>query len=141
MGFPHSSVSKESACKTGDPSSIPGSVRSAGVAKSQTRLSDFHFHWTIIAVFMKYNWLNSYITNQINRLPSITLILLAIIKDSKLQWYTYCLKYFNVKFSFVLHFNCFFPLPSLLTFLAISPKLIFEQNIALIFNLQGPQFP
>ena len=30
MGFPHSSVGKESACNAGDPSSIPGSGRSAG---------------------------------------------------------------------------------------------------------------
>ena len=30
MGFPHSSVSKESACKAGDPSLIPGSGRSTG---------------------------------------------------------------------------------------------------------------
>ena len=29
MGFPHSSVGKESACKAGDPGSIPGSGRSA----------------------------------------------------------------------------------------------------------------
>ena len=29
-GFPHSSVGKESACNAGDPSSIPGSRRSAG---------------------------------------------------------------------------------------------------------------
>ena len=29
-GFPHSSVGKESACSTGDPSSIPGSGRSPG---------------------------------------------------------------------------------------------------------------
>ena len=65
-GFPDSSVGKESACNSGDPSSIPGSGRSAGeeighplqysglessvdciivhgVAKSRTRLSDFHF--------------------------------------------------------------------------------------------------
>ena len=67
VGFPHSSVGKESACNAGDPSSIPGSGRSPGegngnplqysclencmdrgawqatahgVAKSQTRLSD-----------------------------------------------------------------------------------------------------
>ena len=62
MGFPDSSLGKESACDTGDPSSIPGLGRSAGegegcplqysglensmdyaihgVAKS---LSDFHF--------------------------------------------------------------------------------------------------
>ena len=30
MGFPHSSVGKESACNTGDPGSIPGSGRSPG---------------------------------------------------------------------------------------------------------------
>ena len=30
MGFPHSSVGKESACNAGDPSSIPGLGRSAG---------------------------------------------------------------------------------------------------------------
>jgi len=30
LGFPHSSVGKESACNTGDPSSISGSGRSPG---------------------------------------------------------------------------------------------------------------
>ena len=30
MGFPHGSVGKESSCNAGDPSSIPGSGRSAG---------------------------------------------------------------------------------------------------------------
>ena len=30
MGFPHSSVGKESTCNAGDPSLIPGSGRSAG---------------------------------------------------------------------------------------------------------------
>ena len=30
MGFPHSSVGKESACNAGDPDSIPGMGRSAG---------------------------------------------------------------------------------------------------------------
>ena len=30
MGFPHSSVSKESACNAGDPSLIPGSGRYPG---------------------------------------------------------------------------------------------------------------
>ena len=30
MGFPDSSVGKESACKAGDPGSLPGSGRSAG---------------------------------------------------------------------------------------------------------------
>ena len=64
MGFPDRSVGKESACNAGDPSSIPGLGRSPvegkgyplqysglensmdcivhRVAKSQTRLSDFH---------------------------------------------------------------------------------------------------
>ena len=65
MGFPGDSDSKESACNTGDPGSIPGLGRFPGegkcypllysglensvdcivhgVAKSQTRLSDLHF--------------------------------------------------------------------------------------------------
>ena len=30
MGFPHSSVGKESACSVGDPGSIPGSGKSPG---------------------------------------------------------------------------------------------------------------
>ena len=64
--FPDSSVGKESACNAGDPGLIPGLGRSAGkgkgyplqysglrnsincivhgAAKSQTHLSDFHFH-------------------------------------------------------------------------------------------------
>ena len=33
MGFPHSSVGKESACSAGDPSSIPGLGRSPGEGK------------------------------------------------------------------------------------------------------------
>ena len=66
MGFPHSSVGKESTCNAGDLGSIPGSGRSPGegmgyplqysglensmnytvhgVTKHQTRLSDFHFY-------------------------------------------------------------------------------------------------
>ena len=66
-GFPHSSVDKESAYNAGDPGLIPGLGRSAGegigyplqysglensmdfivhgVAKSQTGLSNFHFHF------------------------------------------------------------------------------------------------
>ena len=61
-GFPGSSVGKEFTCEAGDLSSIPGLGRSTGegngyplqystlentvreVSKSQTRLSDFHFH-------------------------------------------------------------------------------------------------
>ena len=64
MGFPDSSVGKESASNAGDPGSIPGSGKSPGegigyphqysglensmdcivlaVSKSQTRLNDFH---------------------------------------------------------------------------------------------------
>ena len=64
-GLPDSSVGKESICNAGDPGSIPGSGRSTGqgtgyplqysglknsmvcivhgVAKSRTRLSNFHF--------------------------------------------------------------------------------------------------
>ena len=67
-GFPDSSIGKEPTCNAGDPGSIPGSGRSFGegigyplqysglenftdcivhgVAKSQTWLSDFHFHFT-----------------------------------------------------------------------------------------------
>ena len=33
MGFPHSSVGKESACNAGDPSSIPGLGRFPGEGK------------------------------------------------------------------------------------------------------------
>ena len=66
LGFPDSSVGKESACNAGDLGSIPGLGRSHGegkgyqlqyfglensmdcivhgVAKSQTGRSDFHFH-------------------------------------------------------------------------------------------------
>ena len=68
MGFPDSSVSKESACNAGDPGSIPGLGISPGegyplqysglensmdrivngVAKSRTQLIDFHFHFKIL---------------------------------------------------------------------------------------------
>ena len=66
MGLPGSSTGKESTCSAGDPSSVPGPERSPGewngyplqyssldnstvcivygVAKSRTRLSEFHFH-------------------------------------------------------------------------------------------------
>ena len=65
LGFPDSSVGKESTCNAGDPSSIPGSGRSTGerrgyplqysglensmdcivhgVTKSWTQLNNFHF--------------------------------------------------------------------------------------------------
>ena len=69
-GFPGGSAGKESACNVGDLGSVPGLERSPGegksyplqysgmensmayivhgVAKSQTRLSDFHFHFLIL---------------------------------------------------------------------------------------------
>ena len=39
MGFPHSSVGKESACNAGDPNLIPGSGRSPGEGNSSTHSS------------------------------------------------------------------------------------------------------
>ena len=70
LGFPCSSAGKESACNVGDLGSIPGLGRSPGegngypfqdpgpensmncivhgVAKSQTGLSIFHFHFSLI---------------------------------------------------------------------------------------------
>ena len=70
MGFPCGSAGKESACNVGDLGSIPGLGRSPGegngyplqysglensmdcivhwVTKSQTQLSDFHFHFTFL---------------------------------------------------------------------------------------------
>ena len=79
MGFPDSSAVKESACNAGHPSLIPGLGRSPGegigyplqysdlensmdcivhgVAKSPTRLSDFHF--TIHVIPLKYRLLAS----------------------------------------------------------------------------------
>ena len=72
VGFPGGSVGKESACNAGTLGSIPGLGRSRGegnsyplqypglensmdcvvhgLGKSQTRLSDFHFHFFIVAI-------------------------------------------------------------------------------------------
>ena len=74
LGFPDSSVGKEYACNEGDPRLIPGLQRSPGegkgyalqfcglekpvdnivhgVAKSQTRLNDFHFHFMLFPLFI-----------------------------------------------------------------------------------------
>ena len=74
MGFPGGSAGKESACNVGDLDSIPGLGRSPGegksypfqysglensmgcvvhgVAKSRTRLSNFHFHEYTYASFL-----------------------------------------------------------------------------------------
>ena len=74
--FPFGSAGKESVCNAGDLGLIPGLRRSLGegkgyplqysglensmdyivhgIAKSQTRLSDFHFHWsTVVLNFFK----------------------------------------------------------------------------------------
>ena len=73
LGFPCSSTGKESACNAGDLSLIPGLGRCPGerksyplqysglknskhcivhgIAKSQTRLSDFHFHYSISLLY------------------------------------------------------------------------------------------
>ena len=55
IGFPDSSVDKESACNAGDLGLIPGEDPMEnsmdyivhGVAKSRTQLSDLHFHFII----------------------------------------------------------------------------------------------
>ena len=87
MGFPCSSVGKESACSTGDPGSIPGSGRSSGegngrqsnpvsltwkshdtgawwvavygVAKSWARLRDWHLFQHILS---RGSWRNHWIS-------------------------------------------------------------------------------
>ena len=86
MGFPDSSVGKESACNAGDPSSIPGLGRSPGegksyplqysglensmdsivhgVAKSWTQLNDFHCNKfmsnTVFSFILQYILLSAY---------------------------------------------------------------------------------
>ena len=54
-GFPNSSVGKESACNAGDPSSIPGSVRSAEEWKGYP---------------LQYSWA-SLVTQLVKRLPAM----------------------------------------------------------------------
>ena len=76
LGFPGGSAGKESACHVGDVGLIPGLGRSPGerkgyplqysglensmgciahgVTKSQTRLSDFHFHFNFHLMSFKY---------------------------------------------------------------------------------------
>ena len=50
MGFPDSSVSKESTCNAGDPSSLPGSGRSAGEGKGYS----LQYHWaSLLAQLVK----------------------------------------------------------------------------------------
>ena len=76
LGFPGGSAGKEFACSVGDLGSIPGLGRPPaegkgyplqysglensvhGVAKSQTRVSNFHFHFPLTAIIrnLKYVW-------------------------------------------------------------------------------------
>ena len=93
--FPGSSVGKESTCNAGDPSSIPGLGRSAGegigyplqysglenfmdsmkfhglqsVAKSQTRLSNFHCHFILLK---RRNRTHGRIRHSKNRILALT---------------------------------------------------------------------
>ena len=75
LGFPGDSDGKESACNVGDPGSVPEWGRSpgegigyplqysglensmdcmvCGIAKTLTRLSNFHFHFTLLPEFFK----------------------------------------------------------------------------------------
>ena len=55
MGFPGSSAGKESACKAGDPSSIPGSRRSPGEG---------------IDYLLQYSW-PSLVSQAVNNLPAM----------------------------------------------------------------------
>ena len=51
MGFPHSSVGKESACDAGGPSSIPGSGRSAGEGIGYP----FQYSWAFLVAQLPKN--------------------------------------------------------------------------------------
>ena len=55
MGFPDSSVGKESACNAGDPRSIPGSGRSTGEG---------------IGYLLQYSWA-SLVAQQVKKLPTM----------------------------------------------------------------------
>ena len=88
--FPGSSVGKECACNAGDQGSIPGSGRSTGegngyplqysglentmdgVTKSQTWLSDFHFHQCYQS--LSFIWTNSNFQIKETKTCRITLI-------------------------------------------------------------------
>jgi len=66
MGFPHSSVGKESACNAGDPGSIPGLGRSAGEE---------------IGYSLQYSWA-SLVGHLVKNLPVMSLLFSAICKAS-----------------------------------------------------------
>ena len=55
LGFPHSSVGKESACNAGNPGSIPGSGRSSGEGKGYS---------------LQYSWA-SLVAQLVKNLPAI----------------------------------------------------------------------
>ena len=52
MGFPHSSVDKESACNAGDPGSIPGSGRSTGNGMGHP----LQYSWASLVAQLVKNW-------------------------------------------------------------------------------------
>ena len=52
MGFPNSSVGKESTCNAGDPISIPGSGRSSGEAI----VYPFQYSWASLVAQLVRNW-------------------------------------------------------------------------------------
>ena len=52
MGFPDSSVGKESTCNAGDPSSTPGSGRSAGEGKGYP----LQYSWASLVAEVVKNW-------------------------------------------------------------------------------------
>ena len=52
MGFPHSSVDKESACNAGDPGSIPGSGRSTGDGMGHP----LQYSWASLVAQLVKNW-------------------------------------------------------------------------------------
>ena len=120
MGFPHSSVGKESTCNEGDLGSIPGlggcpgegkgyplqysglensmDYTVHGVAKSWTRLSNFHFHFKVCysflskeQVFFLISWLwslfylfilNNYISQISNKLSYLEAAILEVLKKA-----------------------------------------------------------
>ena len=108
MGFPDSSVGKESACNAGDPSLIPGSGRSPGewkgytlqysvlensmdciihgVANSHEQLSDFHFlKKSKIDSVSSGSRLNHEEIKHLNKPVTSTKVELVILKTSQIE--------------------------------------------------------
>ena len=106
MGFPDSSVGKESACNAGDLGSIPGFGKIPregkgypvqysclknsmdgivhGVAKSQTRLSNFHFHDRTIPLVLFFFFFCIFLprTGATSVHTSVTLWILSVTSTS-----------------------------------------------------------